>query len=99
MKKFIIPMMLGLITVGALTSCNSEPTTNHANENYNIVNVKRANETETIKARVVTKVNDPDLRGIKNTSAKELGLPTTKVTAPHWDDFDSAETFDFMGYK
>lgn len=99
MKKFIIPMMLGLITVGALTSCNSEPTTNHANENYNIVNVKRANETETIKARVVTKVNDLDLRGIKNTSAKELGLPTTKVTAPHWDDFDSAETFDFMGYK
>ena len=99
MKKFIIPMMLGILTVGALTSCNNTPTQNYNDTNYNIVEVKRAKEVETPTARLVTKVNDEDLRGIKNTTAAELGLPTEKITTPTWDDFNHANTFEFMGYQ
>ena len=99
MKKFIIPMMLGIVTVGALTSCNNTPTQNFNDTNYNIVEVKRAKEVEKPTARLVTKVNDEDLRGIKNTTAAELGLPTEKITTPTWDDFNNANTFEFMGYQ
>lgn len=98
MKKFIIPMMLGLITVGALTSCNSEPTTNLTNENYNIVNVKRANEIENSKIRVVNEIGENDIKDVIVSNSSELGLKTTKVTKPSYDDFGGQTSFEYMGY-
>ena len=100
MKKFIIPMMLGIVTVGALTSCNNTPTQNYNDNNYNIINVKRANEETKPNYRVVTKINDEDLHHIKNTTASELGLDISKkYSTPEWDDFDNANSFEYMGYS
>ena len=100
MKKFIIPMMLGIVTVGALTSCNNTPTQNYNDNNYNIINVKRANEETKPNYRVVTKINDEDLHHIKNTTASELGLDISKkYSIPEWDDFDNANSFEYMGYS
>ena len=56
MKKFYIPMILGVLTVGTLTSCNNIPTEN-VNINSNIVHVKRAEQSKP-SYRIVKEVKE-----------------------------------------
>lgn len=98
MKKFYIPMILGVLTVGTLTSCNNIPTEN-VNINSNIVHVKRAEQSEP-SYRIVKEVNENTLDRIKVTTTKELGLSVPNVKIPKYDiDFANQTSFEYMGYK
>lgn len=98
MKKFIVPMMLGLLTVGALTSCNSISTEN-VNRNMPIQNVKRSADTTKSAIRTVTSIGEYDLDNITITSAKELGLSIKAVSIPSYEtNFTGKTSFEYMGF-
>ena len=85
MKKFIVPMMLGLLTVGGLTSCNINPTENIT---HNAVTLrKEANKTSTLEDYKVSSFLDGEVKNIVNSSPSELGIPATKFTPKTYDDF------------
>lgn len=97
MKKFIVPMMLSVLAVGGLTSCNNiETQTVQANP----IHVRRANDSvSSLEQHKVSSYVNGEVKNIVNATNSELEIPTKLFVPNKLEDFGGKTEFEYMGFK